>query len=444
MRSLKVFAFFVMSSFLLTVPVKAASFGLTSSKKEVSPNEKFTIKVGGDAIGRVNLTISNGTLSSSSVWVEQNYIEVSATAGTNGVVKITATPVVGFSDADANLYNPGAKSVSVTIVDKSSSSSSSQSNPNQSTNSSESNANSTTNSSTTKPSSSSGQKKSSNNNLAELKVSSGTLSPNFLSSTKEYTLELSSEVKELNIDAVASDKNAKINGSGKVEVKPGNNTIEIVVTAEDGSKKTYTIIAYVEEAPEIFYTYQDKKIGIIKNLKGLEIPEGFTKEEETINETKMTLFTKENLTLVYGQNEEKENNFYVFDKEKNEIISKCTLIVKNNKMYYLVDTPILKKGVNKEKINIFDTEVECATFQKENNYCLLNAINEKGENLSYLYEKSEGTMQVFPEFLMSCEEENKEKLNPYIFYFLGSLLLILCIIVVFIIKEKKGGNHASA
>lgn len=442
MRSLKFFVFFVMSLFLLTVPVKAASFGLTTSKKEVSPNEKFTIKVGGDAIGRVNLTISNGTLSSSSVWVEQNYIEVSVTAGVKGVVKITATPVVGFSDTDANLYNPGAKSVSVTIVDKSSSSNSSQSNPNQSTNSS--NANSTTNSSTTKPSNSSAQKKSSNNNLAELKVSSGTLSPSFEASKKEYTLELSSEVKELNIDAVASDKNAKIKGSGKVEVKPGNNTIEIVVTAEDGSKKTYTIKAYVEEAPEIFYTYQDKKIGIVKNLKGLEIPEGFTKEEETINETKMTLFTKENLTLVYGQNEEKENNFYVFDKEKNEIISKCTLIVINNKMYYLVDTPILIKEVNKEKINISDTEVECATFQKENNYCFLNAINDKGEILSYLYEKSEGTMQLFPEFLMSCEERNKEELNPYIFYFLGGVLLILCIGVVFIIKEKKGGNHANA
>ena len=58
------------------VPVKAASFGISSSKRQVKPNESFTVSVGGQCIGRVNISVSNGTASTSSVWVEQGYTSV--------------------------------------------------------------------------------------------------------------------------------------------------------------------------------------------------------------------------------------------------------------------------------------------------------------------------------------------------------------------------------
>ena len=90
---------------LFAIPVHAASFSLSAGTKQVTPGSSFSIRVGGDAIGRVNLSVTNGTLSTSSVWVEQNYVTVNVTAGQSGTVIVTATPVVGFSDADANLYN---------------------------------------------------------------------------------------------------------------------------------------------------------------------------------------------------------------------------------------------------------------------------------------------------------------------------------------------------
>lgn len=102
--------------------VKAATFKITASKPQVKPNETFSVSVGGDCIGRVNLSVTNGTLSSSSVWVEQNYQKVNVRAGSSGTVTIIATPAVGFSDADANEYKPGSRSVKVTIVNASNSS----------------------------------------------------------------------------------------------------------------------------------------------------------------------------------------------------------------------------------------------------------------------------------------------------------------------------------
>lgn len=102
--------------------VKAATFKITASKPQVKPNETFSVSVGGDCIGRVNLSVTNGTLLSSSVWVEQNYQKVNVKAGSSGTVTIIATPAVGFSDADANEYKPGSRSVKITIVNASNSS----------------------------------------------------------------------------------------------------------------------------------------------------------------------------------------------------------------------------------------------------------------------------------------------------------------------------------
>lgn len=408
---------------LFTSSVEAASFNLTPSTKQVAPGSTFTVRVGGEAIGRVNLSVSNGTLSSSSVWVEENYINVTVTAGESGVVVVTATPVTGFSDSDANLYNPGPRSVSVSIVSNSSST-----NPNP-----KPDAKPSMGASTTTP------KKSSNNDLVALKVKEGDISPNFQSSCTEYSLTLPSNTQEINIEGNPKEEKSKVEGLGKRNVKPGNNDIEIVVTAENGSKKTYMIHIYVEEEPVVFFPYQEKQIGVVRNLKGILVPEGFTKETITINDNEITLFTKENLTLLYGQHEETKN-FYLFDKENQEIKNLCMPLQINNQMYYVLDNALYESVTTLEKITIGNVEVECNTYKQDNNYCVLNAIKEDGTIVEYLYEKSESTLELFPKFLNTCPPLEKEK--PLVWIVISSVLFGLLGIVTFMLmKEKRGSHH---
>lgn len=106
----------IVSVALSHTPVFAASFTASASVQEVKPGGTFTMRIGGSCIGRVNLTATNGTVSQSAIWVEENYQSVTVTAGTSGTVTVTATPEAGFSDPDANEYKPGARSVSVKIV----------------------------------------------------------------------------------------------------------------------------------------------------------------------------------------------------------------------------------------------------------------------------------------------------------------------------------------
>lgn len=68
-----------------------------------------------------------------------------------------------------------------------------------------------------------------------------TLTPEFNSDVTEYTLNVPEDVTSLDFDAVPTDENAKVEITGNDELLDGVNTVEITVTAEDGTARTYTI-----------------------------------------------------------------------------------------------------------------------------------------------------------------------------------------------------------
>ena len=68
-----------------------------------------------------------------------------------------------------------------------------------------------------------------NNNLKSLGVEGYTLSPEFNKDTKEYTVDVPSEVTKINITASPEDGTASIKGIGEFEVVEGTNSFDIVV-----------------------------------------------------------------------------------------------------------------------------------------------------------------------------------------------------------------------
>ena len=78
-----------------------------------------------------------------------------------------------------------------------------------------------------------------NNNLSSLSVTPGSIS--FNKGTTNYNINVDSNVTSVNISATAEDSNAKVTGTGTRNLSYGNNALGVVVTAENGNKKTYTI-----------------------------------------------------------------------------------------------------------------------------------------------------------------------------------------------------------
>ena len=78
-----------------------------------------------------------------------------------------------------------------------------------------------------------------NNNLSAIRVNNQTLS-NFSANTITYNLGATDE-SSINVTATAQDSKATISGTGNTNLSYGNNSVRIVVRAENGSTKTYTL-----------------------------------------------------------------------------------------------------------------------------------------------------------------------------------------------------------
>lgn len=123
-----------------------------------------------------------------------------------------------------------------------------------------------------------------NANLENLAVKEGTLSPEFDFNTTKYNVEVSDEINKVEILAIPQSPKATVNILGdNIELKTGENKIQIEVTAEDGiTTKKYEINVYkrsgeeqakVEEqqviAKRIVANIQQNQIGN-NNIKNIE------------------------------------------------------------------------------------------------------------------------------------------------------------------------------
>ena len=92
--------------------------------------------------------------------------------------------------------------------------------------------------------------KSNNNNLNNLSITDCALSPKFDSAITNYTCEVENKVSNVKITG-EKDSKATVTGLGEVKLNVGENKVEIVVKAEDESKKTYTIVITRKEEVKV-------------------------------------------------------------------------------------------------------------------------------------------------------------------------------------------------
>jgi hypothetical protein len=100
--------------------------------------------------------------------------------------------------------------------------------------------------------------------LRSLTVDAGTLSPAFSASRFEYAITVRSAVDSITVTAEPNSSKATVSGAGTKTLAEGNNTVTIVVKAENGDSKTYTItVKRLEASVKEIETADDMaKIGV--------------------------------------------------------------------------------------------------------------------------------------------------------------------------------------
>ena len=208
-----------------------ASSIAVSGASSASPGNTVNVSVGGSFTGKVNVTVSNG-YGNKSIWVENNTVTVPVTVGSSGTTTITAVSDDGTSDSNGNNLGVIRGSKSIQIVQPTPTPAPTPTTP--SNNTAIKTVTKSTSSSTTST-------KSSNAYLSKLQINQEGLTPNFNKNKTSYAVTVGENVNDLKVTAVAEDSKSKVAISGNTGLKNGDNKVYITVTAQDGTKKVYTI-----------------------------------------------------------------------------------------------------------------------------------------------------------------------------------------------------------
>lgn len=283
---------------------------------------------------------------------------------------------------------------------------------------------------------------STNNNLKSLEVTNYKL--DFNKDTLEYKLELEESVEEIEIKATTEDSKAKVAGTGKVKVSLGANKIDIVVTSEKGTKKTYTIIATVKDSNPININIDDKEYTVVKRESTLTKPENFESTKVTINNEEIPAFYNElnNITLIGLKDNAGNINLYIYDEENNTYKIYNEVTFNNIKLLILEPNKEIKNYI-KTNITIGDTEVTGYKLDKDSKYTLIYGTNlETSLTDWYTYEEDENTIQKYTDEVKTYYEN---EINNYkkLILILGGLSLLLAILALIscTVKPKKKKNN---
>ena len=411
----------IVSFILFTNSVYAYGYDLSVTSNSVTVGNSVTLNIKvSDAAGKFLISSSNSSvvsISTSNVWIDNGIQSITLKANKEGSATITVTAY----DVSSYSQNPitGSKSVNITVKAKQA----------PVTNNSKNNYTPVV------------TPKSSNNFLTSLTIDGIKLNEEFDKEKLEYTVTVPAETEKIKINAQVNDSNAKVTGTGEVKVTTGLNTFEIIVTAQNGSKRTYKLNATVEELKPINITLNNINYTLIRKRKELpKISEYFEEKDMTINDEKIEGYYNDKLkyTLVGLKDSKGNTDYYIYNNDKYILYKEYTF---NGTVLQILDKKI--KGYKKvyfmyddDKINSYQEvklDIIKNTYAKENNdiagnqFYLFYAKNiETGKENLYQYDALEKTIQRYNIEVLDMYKENT---NTYYMYLLISILIIIILFI---------------
>lgn len=338
---------------------------------------------------------------------------------------------------------------------------------------------------------------SSDNTLSSLQISPGVLSPAFSPDVTTYTTSVGADCASLTVSAVPNDSKATVSVSGK-RMDPGFNTTTITVTAENGSKRTYTIKTTKEtnsasnennqatgsdssngstdnnnnipdvqdpnseaiQEPNI--TVDNAEYKIVSANDEHPLPDGYTPTEYDYNGTKVSagVGIDTGVTIVYLESTDGkgESGYYVYDSVRKTFsqfvevsqpqFTYCILAIDEASME-------LPEGYDVGRTVINGKEVD-ALLDRTGNYALFYGVSSTGETGWFRYNVNDGTIQGYAGYNMADEQvintntktADSDKafntVSSYIFVILAVLAVVIIALIVIVIalsiklsKSKK-------
>jgi|GEM_PF-1429947 len=289
---------------------------------------------------------------------------------------------------------------------------------------------------------------SSNNALSSLTVSAGTLTPAFDPAITEYTLSLPSRSDRLTITANPSDSRATVQGDGEISLQDGETSLSVVVTAEDGSAKAYTITVQVAQAPTLFLDYNGQRLGVVKDVSQVTPPAGFAPAKPiTYSGDTLPIWTDVSgkRTLVYLMDEKSSaQGFYLFSQATG-VQSPYLPILCGSVTYIYTDIPkelSSVPGLTLATVKAFGQTLNGWTYNDASlkDFCVLYLMDDAGSYGYYTYDSREETLQRFSGAVFTDSGETLAVPMLYVYIAGGAALVLLILLIVFASVASSRGR----
>lgn len=313
--------------------------------------------------------------------------------------------------------------------------------------------------------------------LASLNISPGNLTPAFSPDVESYTTTVN--VEKIIVDAPAKDSKAKVIVTGNDGLQIGENTVTCKVVAEDGqTSKNYTIlVTRVEgEVPEensqpdgagstsigdLKVKIGDEEYGVATSFDEALLPEGFEASEFTYkgNQIMAGVGLEKALTLMYLSDTQGSGKFYIYTEPDvfTEYVQLDT-IAKSIVIVPLDEGVSEPAGMVKDTITYYQQKFTGwlpSGSETNPEYCVVYAMNWKGEKHFYRYDLVENTMQrYFESDSAAVSQEDLEKIALYdelskdydvrfwiIMALIAVAVILFALVVVLLFKKSSGDGN---
>ncbi|MBD9225717.1 MAG: hypothetical protein EGQ48_00560 [Clostridiales bacterium] len=293
--------------------------------------------------------------------------------------------------------------------------------------------------------------KSGNNALSALTVSAGTLTPAFDPAVTEYTLSLPQGTEKLTLTATPSDSNATVQGDGELTLQEGENTLPLVVTAENGDTKTYTVTAKVAQAPTLFLSFSGAKLGVVKDVEGVTPPTGFTAAEPVSQGgDTLPLWVDANgkHTLVYLVDEKGVAGFYLYSRTEG-VLSPYLPLAYGGATYIYTGIPSEKAavpGLKAATVEAFSQTLSGWRYEDAalSDFVVLYLMDDGGQYGYYTYDTKNATLQRFSGAVFTDSGETLAVPMLYVYIAGGAAALLLILMIVFACVSGSRGRKLRA
>ena len=394
--------------------VNAGSLSINGNNS-VYVNSSINVTINFNNIaGRFRIYSSDSSILSGGAedFYDNQKVTLSFAASKVGTATITVAPVGKIGDYDNEEYTGGSRALTIKVINR-----------------------------TTKPTIDVNKTYNSNNYLKSLTVDGYTITPSFNKENLEYTVELNPGEEKINISAGVEVKTSTIKGIGEVEVSEGVNTIDIIVTAENGNERTYKIIANVEEKDPIEIDINSKKYRLVKNENLISDKDGYQKTTVSISDFDVPALYNEvtHVTLVGLKDEEGNIELYSYNSKNGEYSEY------KEATFDLMNLYIHEKSNSKyDKTNIKINNISVPAYKLNgiDDYYLIYATNTMtGNEGYYLYDTKENSVQRYNTEMIDKLTNEKDKYLAVVIVLSSVCFLSMLFLLIEINRYNKRKNE---